>query len=547
MGIDDGTLRDLMNARPISEKLAANFTSQIVRGLDYLHRKACIHRDIKPSNILITSIGVIKIADFGSSKFLNDRSTFNATHATTIKGTIMYLAPEVIQRCEYRKECDIWSLGSVIFEMMTNKRICEEKTRVGIYKWKRDINNKLVLPDGLSELSKDIMSKCLKINPAKRPSCDQLFKHEWFQEQGSFERWVKLQKLLEDDSDCKQTEAELAAEALKQIKEDTFCEKVSKKRRQIFGGLLLFFTVGAIVAVCVRIAFKSAPKANNLIPDEPDFLDRTHSRETELRDRTHSRKEQTSTQFEKPLKKLKMQKVPNTAGPQEEPVDTNEKPCDTIENSDDATQKPDDANNPNHSPRWWWPSVLFSECRRSWKQMPSVLFSECHQFCFGVVLGFVLFLVAYLFFGTDAPPAPYQREVGPTTGIPLMWERAKVQPKCKFEEVAKYRPWFARFFVGKTCGTSPPNGAAKIQPWFARFFARKTGGASPLDAGEATARIIGGQKCGWSVEPSSSLWRNFFSSRIVTFNERAMFLFGAFWIIITQILKSIVKRGNEVS
>lgn len=97
----------------------------------------------------------------------------------------MYLAPEVIQRSEYRKECDIWSLGGVIFEMMTNKHMCTEHTKVGIYKWKRGVNNKLTLPPEIPELSKNIISMCLEIKPEKRPSCDKLFQHEWFEEQGS--------------------------------------------------------------------------------------------------------------------------------------------------------------------------------------------------------------------------------------------------------------------------------------------------------------------------------------------------------------------------
>jgi hypothetical protein len=111
--------------------------------------------------------------------------------------------------------------------MMTNKHICTQDTKVGIYKWKRGVNNKLTLPERIPKLSKDIISMCLEIEPDKRPSCDKLFQHNWFEEQGSFERWIKLQNLLPESSDSKQDEAALTQEISKrEMRKMTLCQRL---------------------------------------------------------------------------------------------------------------------------------------------------------------------------------------------------------------------------------------------------------------------------------------------------------------------------------
>ena len=75
------------------EDLAAVYTSQILSGLAYLHDKEIMHRDIKCANILVTTEGVVKLADFGASKELSPR--FGGGDAT-VTGTPLFMAPEVV-------------------------------------------------------------------------------------------------------------------------------------------------------------------------------------------------------------------------------------------------------------------------------------------------------------------------------------------------------------------------------------------------------------------------------------------------------------------
>lgn len=91
---------------------------QICEGLAYAHRLHVVHRDIKPANIMITDRNLIKITDFGIAKLLTDKQTKTAT---TIMGTPLYMAPEQIQGGHIDHRCDIYSLGIMLYELVTGQ------------------------------------------------------------------------------------------------------------------------------------------------------------------------------------------------------------------------------------------------------------------------------------------------------------------------------------------------------------------------------------------------------------------------------------------
>lgn len=87
-------------------------------GIEYLHSKGIIHRDIKGANILVTDTGVAKLADFGCSKRLAGLCTMSLEESMNIlKGSVPWMAPEVIKNASYGRSSDIWSFGATVIEM----------------------------------------------------------------------------------------------------------------------------------------------------------------------------------------------------------------------------------------------------------------------------------------------------------------------------------------------------------------------------------------------------------------------------------------------
>jgi serine/threonine protein kinase/predicted Zn-dependent protease len=97
---------------------AVDYTIQIAQGLQKAHGKGIIHRDIKPANIMITDDGEVKILDFGLAKF---RGQSKITKSGSTVGTVAYMSPEQARGEEVDHRSDIWSLGVMLYEMVTGQ------------------------------------------------------------------------------------------------------------------------------------------------------------------------------------------------------------------------------------------------------------------------------------------------------------------------------------------------------------------------------------------------------------------------------------------
>ena len=102
---------------PFSQTI--EWTKQIAEGLNAAHEKQIVHRDIKPENIMLTKDLKVKIMDFGIAKLT---SGSGLTRTGTSLGTLSYMSPEQAQGVAADQRCDIWSLGVVLYEMLTGER-----------------------------------------------------------------------------------------------------------------------------------------------------------------------------------------------------------------------------------------------------------------------------------------------------------------------------------------------------------------------------------------------------------------------------------------
>ncbi|HEY0607541.1 MAG TPA: Stk1 family PASTA domain-containing Ser/Thr kinase [Herpetosiphonaceae bacterium] len=117
--VEGQDLKAMIDAEaPISPDTALQIIEQAAEGLDYAHRRGLIHRDVKPQNILITPNGQIRITDFGIAK---SHLSTAVTQAGMTFGTADYISPEQAQGLAATPQSDIYSLGMVLFEMLTGR------------------------------------------------------------------------------------------------------------------------------------------------------------------------------------------------------------------------------------------------------------------------------------------------------------------------------------------------------------------------------------------------------------------------------------------
>ena len=111
------TLRDRIDRGPLPLDQALAYTEQAAQGLAQAHAAGIVHRDIKPANLFITTRNQVKILDFGIAKVTN----VNITKSGVLVGTLAYMSPEQCDGRATDNRTDMWSLGIVLFEMLTGK------------------------------------------------------------------------------------------------------------------------------------------------------------------------------------------------------------------------------------------------------------------------------------------------------------------------------------------------------------------------------------------------------------------------------------------
>uniref|UniRef100_A0A672ZUT6 Protein kinase domain-containing protein n=1 Tax=Sphaeramia orbicularis TaxID=375764 RepID=A0A672ZUT6_9TELE len=144
---------------------------QIAKGMHYLHAEApvkVIHRDLKSRNVVMTADKVLKICDFGASKFLS-----HTTHMTVV-GTFPWMAPEVIQSLPVSETCDTYSYGVVLWEMLTREVPFKGFEGLQVAWLVVEKQERLTIPTSCPASFAELMRKCWQADPKERPHFKQV-------------------------------------------------------------------------------------------------------------------------------------------------------------------------------------------------------------------------------------------------------------------------------------------------------------------------------------------------------------------------------------
>jgi Tol biopolymer transport system component/tRNA A-37 threonylcarbamoyl transferase component Bud32 len=171
------TLHDLIPKRGMQIKDVLRIGVQIADGLSCAHKAGVIHRDIKPSNVIVPDSGAVRIVDFGiakqagSDKMSDDETTHSMNSLTeegVVLGTVSYMSPEQAQGKPIDRRSDIFSFGSVLYEMLTGQRAFHADTKVGTLAAILHRDPAPLGAPGIPRPLERLVSKCLRKNPEER-------------------------------------------------------------------------------------------------------------------------------------------------------------------------------------------------------------------------------------------------------------------------------------------------------------------------------------------------------------------------------------------
>ncbi|XP_041832603.1 rho-associated protein kinase 2-like [Melanotaenia boesemani] len=180
-----GDLVTLTMNYDIPEKWARFYMAEVVLALDSIHSMGFIHRDVKPDNMLLDQHGHLKLADFGTCMKMDSTGM---VRCDTAVGTPDYISPEVLQsqggEGHYGRECDWWSVGVFIYEMLVGETPFYAESLVGTYGKIMNHQNSLVFPDDIemSRDAKDLICAFLTDRKVRlgRTGIDEIKRHPFF-------------------------------------------------------------------------------------------------------------------------------------------------------------------------------------------------------------------------------------------------------------------------------------------------------------------------------------------------------------------------------
>jgi serine/threonine protein kinase len=164
---EGGDLRSHLKGGAMSFEKAVKIAAELADALAHVHDLGILHRDIKPANVIFTAEGAPRLADFGIS-FINDATRLTETNG--LVGTLQYMAPETLQGSAPSKLADIWSFGTLLYEMLTGNQPFLRMTvsQIILAVLNEPIPEIGIACDECPEIIAHLITNMLERNPAQR-------------------------------------------------------------------------------------------------------------------------------------------------------------------------------------------------------------------------------------------------------------------------------------------------------------------------------------------------------------------------------------------
>ena len=179
--VNGGELFDaIVEQGSFSENDAATLIQQVLVGLKILHDHGVIHRDLKPENLLLSNepdgSRVVKIADFGLAGLIESQEDMKK-----FCGTEGYAAPEIMKNVPYNASVDVWSLGVIVFILLSGYKPFDADSQFELYQQVTTADYEFFSPefDCISDDAKDFIARCLQVDPKNRLTIEDALKHPW--------------------------------------------------------------------------------------------------------------------------------------------------------------------------------------------------------------------------------------------------------------------------------------------------------------------------------------------------------------------------------
>jgi serine/threonine protein kinase len=276
--LEAGTLKTRMEAGPLSLSETDRIFTQLADALSYAHSQGVIHRDLKPANALVDSQGNLFLTDFGIAKLLESSSP-RLTQTDAIMGTPAYISPEQAQAQTVDRRSDIYSLGIILYEMVTGRVPFLADTPLAVIL--KHVSDSLPLPSSIKpdvpEAIEQVILKALSKNPAERFASAAEFLSAWkraLEEKDSSQRAARVP----DDPTliAVRTETPSVQTQVKAAPVSTATSKSGRSRGWVVGcliGACLLFSVAGVFVIASNWQNLSFLNSGDTATDEPSLQD----------------------------------------------------------------------------------------------------------------------------------------------------------------------------------------------------------------------------------------------------------------------------------